>query len=214
MLFRSIPNGEFVIINRPVSGGGSDCAFANMEDSGCIETHHFKASAPDWRYATSGLNIEGVCKNSSCKAYKKQVICKIGYGAFDLISDKGGCKCPICKVLIDPITCGFTNCYYNWTGRKKNDSTNKVELCKGRIWKKVGNVYEYYNPLKSETVKWCQLKIHATRGLNEKCAVCNSYVGHDSIDFSTKPCGHRYHNSCFEKIKDILKRECPACYNN
>ena len=119
----SIPNGEFVIINRPVSGGGSDCAFANMEDSGCIETHHFKASAPDWRYATSGLKIEGVCKNSSCKAYKKQVICKNGYGAFDLILDKGGCKCPICKILIDPITCGFTNCYYNWTGRKKNYST-------------------------------------------------------------------------------------------
>ena len=103
---------------------------------------------------------------------------------------------------------------YNWTRRKKNDSTNKVKLCKGRIWKKVGDVYEYYNPLKNEAVKWCQLKIHATRGLNEKCAVCNSYVGHDSIDFSTKPCGHRYHNSCFEKIKDILKRECPACYNN
>ena len=27
-------------------------------------------------------------------------------------------KCPLCKEQIKPVTCGFSNCHYKWSGTK------------------------------------------------------------------------------------------------
>ncbi len=37
---------------------------------------------PSWRTISKGLNLEGVCKNKTCKAYDKKVWVGLGYGTF------------------------------------------------------------------------------------------------------------------------------------
>ena len=46
--------------------------------SGKTKRVDFSGHAPEWREVTQGLNIFGVCKNSKCEAYKKEVVHKVG----------------------------------------------------------------------------------------------------------------------------------------
>ena len=209
----NIHDGDKIHLVLRLRGGGSS-VFVDIENSQGIENHQFSSSAPDWRIATLGLNIEGICKKSQCAAYNKQVICQIGYGFFDIILDKEKCKCPICKQWIDPITCGFTNCHYKWTGIKQDSPTSAPKRVTASTWKEVKDVYEYHNPQKSGTTIWSKLKIHTCSYVVDKCAVCLNYFNKADVDVNTKACGHKYHEHCFKNVKDFLNRECPVCYNN
>ena len=43
----------------------------------------FNKNAPEWRKVTKGLNIFGICENSECKAYKEEVVHKVGLDSDD-----------------------------------------------------------------------------------------------------------------------------------
>jgi hypothetical protein len=73
----------------------------------------------DYLRICSGLNIEGKCKNKACRANGKTVIHCVGMHAFDVIQREHEVKCPICKKWIQPVTCGFYECEYMFTGIKK-----------------------------------------------------------------------------------------------
>ena len=110
---------------------------------------NYNSSAPDWRIVTKGLNVRGICQNSSCRANGEEVGCQIGFGSFDLVSDCDEVKCPMCKKEIEPITCIFAECQYRMEGKKKvNGETQKVNT----DWKRVAKDFEYYDPKKSGIV--------------------------------------------------------------
>ncbi|CAG8624154.1 10985_t:CDS:2 [Funneliformis caledonium] len=81
-------------------------------------------TAPDWREACNGLNLEGKCKNPSCNAYKKLVIHQWGFknsGLFSYHDNSHKCKYPLYNKHLKPITCGFANCEWKITGSKRDD---------------------------------------------------------------------------------------------
>ena len=91
--------------------------FNNLDPKGKTE-RDFVPSAPDWRVAVDGLNLEGLCNNKNCEAYKKWVIINIGFGIFDLILNEKPTNCPICKKPVFPETCAFSTCSYRYSGIK------------------------------------------------------------------------------------------------
>ena len=117
---------------------------------------YYDENAPDWRIITSGLNVKGKCQNSNCRAYGERVDCQIGFGTFDLVGDCDQVRCPMCNKEIEPITCIFDKCQYKIEGKKKaNGETQSVNT----PWKSVETDYEYYDPVKSGTVRWLKLII-------------------------------------------------------
>lgn len=139
--------------------GGSGSYGLDMADisnrEGLVEGN-YNSSAPAWRIVTKGLNVRGICQNSSCRANGEKVDCQIGFGSFDLVSDCDEVKCPMCKKEIEPITCIFAECQYRMEGKKKeNGETKKVNT----DWKRVAKDFEYYDPKKSGIVRWLKLTI-------------------------------------------------------
>lgn len=56
------------------------------------------SEGPIWTTVTNGINLLGKCRNKSCEAYKKLVVCQIGFMEYlDLIEDYEKITCPICK---------------------------------------------------------------------------------------------------------------------
>lgn len=75
---------------------------------------------PRWREADAGLNLEGKCTNNGCVAFGEMVVMQMKFGSFDWKLDciAGKTDCPCCQKFVQPITCGFINCKWKWTGAK------------------------------------------------------------------------------------------------
>ena len=146
----------------PSSRGGRDgIDMADISNKkGLIEKNYGK-NAKKWNYIIKGLNITGKCENEGCEAYNWEVDCQIGIGKFDLVRDADEINCPMCKNLIQPITCTFCKCNYRLDGKKRyKDENGKLKIEKVNTdWKKVEKDYEYYDPNKSGTVNWLMLII-------------------------------------------------------
>jgi hypothetical protein len=97
----------------------------------------WSSNAPAWRSHAQGANLIGICRNSSCKANGKKVVCGIGYGTH-LIAENGAIKitvhCPMCNETIVPKTCAFNNCHFQVLGKKKTTGTRVITE-----WKHVGD---------------------------------------------------------------------------
>jgi len=153
-----IENFDIIEAHPSSKGGGGDSFGIDMADisneKGLVKKNY--GNAKKWHYITEGLNVSGICKNKSCEVFDKEVDCKIGFGTFDLVRQADEIKCPMCKEEIDPTTCVFCECQYKCEGKKKeNGKTSHVNT----EWKKVEKDYEYYDPIKSGTVKWLMLII-------------------------------------------------------
>jgi len=127
-------------------GGGDPSAdpstrFVDLSE-GKTETIAWSKSAPKWRSAAKGLCIEGKCKNSECQAFDKMVIVNMRFGVFDVIMDQYKTKCPVCGEHVKPITAGFNNCKYRWTGIKVPKSEQEPPLtCMEKKFISVRNKY-------------------------------------------------------------------------
>ncbi len=83
------------MVLRLRGGGGGFNSFAatDMESSKRIE---WAAEAPAWRRAAFGLNLEGSCGNSGCKAFDQAIILPIGMcEKFDLTVERLEQRCPV-----------------------------------------------------------------------------------------------------------------------
>ena len=149
-----------IIEAHPPASGGAGVLMADISNKRGLVEGKFSKNANDWNIITTGLNVSGICNNDKCRAYKKLVDCKIGLGTFDLVRDADRIKCPICKEEMEPTTCCFSKCQYKFEGKKKING--KTEFVKSE-WKKVEKDYEYYDPVKSGTVKWLMLVIETKR---------------------------------------------------
>ena len=140
-------------------GGGPPCFnFIDIEKGKVIELC-FSKNAPEWRSVIKGLNLFGICENEKCKAYKKEVIHKVGFPKkkFSIGDNITEIKCPICDCIIISKTCGFWECEYQFIG-------DKIE--KGKMIhvdtnpKVVGNKFEYFSPDESPSILWTKLEIY------------------------------------------------------
>ncbi|KAF8416883.1 hypothetical protein EV426DRAFT_625163 [Tirmania nivea] len=114
---RRVPSLALACVSTDFCYVGRD--FIDVESENIVK-RNWSSSAPDWRKACDGLNLEGYCTNSSCKAYNQsRVIHEWGYGTFDFFEQGHLCTCPLCGKHIEAETCGFTNCEWKASGRKR-----------------------------------------------------------------------------------------------
>ena len=95
-------------------------------------------SAPEWRTINWGLNLEGRCKNRSCKAYNKLVIMQMGTPIIYKLGfpHEKQTNCPMCKEYVKPETCGFYECSFRFFGVM--ETKNGPEKYKSE-WKEISN---------------------------------------------------------------------------
>lgn len=133
---------------------------ANIANKKGLEKCNFDKNANEWNKIIKGLNIEGECNNSNCKAHNLKVDCQIGLGDFNLLDNIFKIKCPICSVIITPGTCSFSECQYQIEGILSLSGEIKDAKEISTEWIRVEKDYDYYDPIKSGKVRWFKLVIH------------------------------------------------------
>jgi hypothetical protein len=150
-------------ITNEVIGGGLGLNFTDVSKNIYIE-QEFSKKVPDYKIASKGINLIGICKGPKCKAYNKVVICPLEKKKnFDLIEEKDYMVCPKCKCLIIPKTIGFYSCEYKIKGKKyENDNIKSFELEDKASDK---NSIKYFDPEKSGNAIFIQLIIEVIKFL-------------------------------------------------
>mgnify|MGYP000910451117 CR=1 FL=1 len=161
----------------------------------------FSKTAPEWRLASSGLCLEGICNNNSCVAFGCWVIMNKGFGLFNAIDNRLTNRCPKCNKIVPFATCGFNNCNYEFIGTRFEEGERVNENSSNEV----GNEYLRYDPTektveidgkqKKTVVEWATLKI-ITRKLGDignNCQICLKPVLSDPWRL---PCNHHLHSQC------------------
>ncbi|RUS28552.1 hypothetical protein BC938DRAFT_481753 [Jimgerdemannia flammicorona] len=194
--------------------------FSDLTNGKGLKIRPWSNDAPQWKYMTDGLNLEGICTNPSCDAQNQRVIIPWGHRNFDFALDEHRCTCPICDDYVTPITCAFSNTWWNFCGLKTSASEKPSRAISGS-WRHAGNAYHAIDESESRIATWERLKI-LVRGDNPSttCSVCLAckVLGDDGkvvtpIKFK---CGHSFHGGCIEawKVAQIemgSKPSCPIC---
>jgi hypothetical protein len=120
-------------------------------------------TAPRWRRARHGLCLEGQCTNSKCEAHGCTVIIPIGYRKFDMSIDPNETttKCPACKKYVNPVTCGFNNCWWRYEGTK--DCGNGPPQPCSSDWTQVDDAYHRFDEQESGIIVWRKLIFEAVK---------------------------------------------------
>lgn len=119
-------------------GGGFETHFVDLENKDALQRIAYTCGqGQEWSKVSSGLNIEGKCTWSSCTAYDKRVISPEPWGDFDITTERS--TCPLCFCTIQASTCGFTDCKWMYSGRKRGSA---VEITSE--WQVAGDEYERF----------------------------------------------------------------------
>ena len=152
---------EFKIFVPSLIGSGAAINFVNVE-KGIIKNLEFSSDAPYWRKVGEGLNIFGNCIYPKCKVFGKEVIyitnLKDEGLKFNLNEEIQNIKCPICKKIMKPKTCGFWKCEYQFDGKKIEEG--EVKSFKTEPKETKGDNFEYFDPFENDEVQWLQLEIY------------------------------------------------------
>lgn len=133
--------------------------FADVDDIDKLKRREWSSSAPQWRKTEHGLCLEGICKNSCCRAFGSKVIWNCGFtgqSGFVLEEDAPGVKCPICRKFVAPTTCAFNNCDWKVEG-KKWISFAEPPTRVNQKFKRADNAYFIFDD--NIQVNWLTLKI-------------------------------------------------------
>jgi ubiquitin-large subunit ribosomal protein L40e len=146
------------LVGRLRAGGGA-AAFDFSDMKNMIKSE-WSETAPDWRIATRGLNLEGTCANETCKAKGKRVIVQVGMVAkADISALKFQSNCPICKDELDGntvTTCAVANCHWEIVGRKKDEKQDTVK--KGTA----GDAYHKFDDSENSSTSWLFMQVTTT----------------------------------------------------
>jgi hypothetical protein len=150
-------------ITNEVIGGGLGLNFTDVSKNIYIE-QKFSKKVPDYKIASKGINLIGICKGPKCKAYNQVVICPLEKKRnFNLIEEKDDLVCPKCKCLIIPKTIGFYSCEYKVKGKKyENDNITPFEL-EDKASNK--NSIKYFDPEKNGNAIFIELIIEVIKFL-------------------------------------------------
>ena len=154
-----------IIVNDISNMIGAGCPIPMIDfvdvSSGKIKKLVFDKKAPAWRKVNEGLNIFGICNNSKCKAFKKEIVYPTKLEEkliFNLNEQLLNIKCPICDKIIKPKTCGFWKCEYQFVGKKIQEG-DLVEF-DSKTMETKGNDFEYYDAFKNGETQWMELIIY------------------------------------------------------
>ncbi|KAF8462287.1 hypothetical protein BDZ91DRAFT_734868 [Kalaharituber pfeilii] len=146
-------------------GPAAGSCLPDISDDSKIDKRAWSKRAPEWRHAVDGLNLEGDCKNSACRAYKKRVIVTWGYrndGVFDFFRNQQDCECPLCGSFVDPVNFAFTKTYYRVSGYKKDKKDGPFKDVK-TPWHYAPNSYVTFHEREEDLVYWGKLKIQVKK---------------------------------------------------
>ena len=119
--YNIVNESTLFLVLRLLGGGPIEShMFVDMANEAGLQRLQWNWSAPKWRAAGEGLNLEGRCTNSACEAHGQMVIMQMGVGVFDVLldSNKETTRCPRCSHFVRPLTCAFSKCEWKWTGLK------------------------------------------------------------------------------------------------
>ena len=155
------------MVLRLQGGGPGFCNFVDVSSKKGPQKMKFSKSAPEWRIVSTGLCLEGLCKNKECKAYSHYVIMNMGTNiCYDVGLPDDKTKCPICDEYVKPITCAFNNCKFRYVGIK--DSSNGLERVKGD-WIECDDNYYRFDPEEHGTANWSRLVLECqAKGDNKR----------------------------------------------
>ena len=147
-------------IHNLIGAGSPPIDFVDVS-SQIVNKLNFSKNAPRWREVCKGLNIFGICPNKNCTANGKEVIYKT------ILTEKGllfclndeivNIRCPLCNKIIDPKTCGFWQCEYQFKGKKIEDGEEKEYDSKTKETN--DDDFEYFDPYENGKVRWISLII-------------------------------------------------------
>ena len=134
---------------------------------------------PKWMYVAQGLNLEGVCKNKMCEAYKMNVWSQMKCGKFLMGETVYKCPCPICGVATKGNKkIGLYKCVLNGHGMKspnvlsgdndtddESEETNSdsVEIIFREITTKSGDGFLKLDGINGKMVKWRYMTLNITK---------------------------------------------------
>ena len=160
--YKIVKESTLHLVLRLRGGGGLPMNFVDVE-KGSIQNLSFSDKAPAWRSVEEGLNLFGLCENKECKAYKKEVVHKVGITnkKYNLQENVLNIKCPMCNGLIVPKTCGFWNCEYQFEGDKIEGG--KLKHVDTKCKETDGDKFEYFSPYDNGNALWTDLNIYVIR---------------------------------------------------
>lgn len=142
--------------------GLSTLPFVNFRDGQILM---FDTKAPVWRTVEKGLNLEGKCLNSACKAYNQFVCAPQGINVFYMHETCAKAICPSCTQKLDRVStnnCIFWDCLYTIEGQEeKSDAVFKVEAQQAP-YDSALSFARISADHKSNIVNWRYLKITTT----------------------------------------------------
>jgi len=140
--------------------------FASMHHGQMVGS---SAGAPDFRKIKPGFNLEGLCRNSTCKAWNQYVSSNLGYnyevdqfngqmrGGFNIGLVINEAPCPACGLNLDAASvksCGFYKCEYAYKGYVRE--TGELREGTGKVGCK--DKFEYHDA-KLNSTSWSYLVI-------------------------------------------------------
>lgn len=201
------------------ASGGKSFAMINVFDDSAVVKGGW-GKAPKWQEVAPGSNIEGICRNNVCRAYKCRVCANKYFEPFnmgDVIAN-----CPVCSEPIEIDNLTFSECFYTIRGREVDTAKEKTVP-----WRKVGDYWQSWNPEKAKKKKWAFIQVIAmelSRGfpvpeslnvkeapVSDTCTVCQHALKmSDNIEM--RPCCHSFHRECWKKWnEEMLNKGEPAC---
>lgn len=199
--YYKIKNNSNIHVILRLRGGGASIFFADMDSTNLL-TGKLSDTVPDYRIINNGLNLDGPCKNPSCRAYSHPVISQAGFGIYNIANPETYPNCPVCKTQFSPETCGFFRCSWRFCGIK---SDNKIIKNK---WSSISEQYKYFD--ESKKTFWNNLLV-ITRPLdyteNNICIFCAEPILENQTELA---CEHKFHDIC---LSDWQKNNntCPLC---
>ena len=196
-------------------GPGPGACFADISNATGLTRREWSSSAPDWRMASPGLCLEGICERRGCPAYKQPVIMNQGFTSFDLIEDGHSCSCPSCSSAVVPTTCAFNSCQWKWVGKKIDPRTRRPVVVRSDDWKIADNAYHRFDEDTSGSVNWLRLKITTKPTESDHyddseiaCILCLM----PPCSTKTLRCGHEFHSKCYDDWSSNNSMvTCPLC---
>ena len=103
-----------------------------------IKPPHVMCAPPGiapWRQRKSGINLEGVCRQSSCVAFEQEVIIPLQVEKYEhLVQMKNKARCPMCSNYVSTSRVSFRRCQWKWYGIQEHKPEEEPVIC-GEDWK-------------------------------------------------------------------------------
>ncbi|KAL7561426.1 hypothetical protein ACA910_009283 [Epithemia clementina (nom. ined.)] len=205
--------------------GGATNLLVDVTQSDALRSQAWNKNAPDWRVAAPGLCIEGKCRSPSCRAYRKMVICNVGFRNVDLADLVNvTATCPLCDQKIRPIKPGFNNCFWKVSAVKASSPNSIYQT----PWNRAEDKYSTYDEAVAGTCEFSRLQVfvrplvlrdsEVALASPQRCPVCFSDVEERKGGrIPESSCEHVFHHHCWLRWKNKVislgqSPKCPMCY--